>query len=323
MPAFLDWWRRRQAPKEDGNRKERRYQTIEGWLITKRIQPHGKECEMIRNKFCRPCNDGSGTPCSPVKAVSSFDSSDTVHTSSDSEAEEGEYKECPICMEPFSVDDIVSWSPNIDGTCKHVFHHECIKEWMLQSGNCPCCRELILPIDQEGHSLERPVLKELCKKRAKLAATSYYCLVDGFVCFDPPGKCNMEMFVALKSITACRLVPEDVSSRRGHRMLCGIEQEEEEAIIENDTQSHDDDGEDEEEQQQAPLSPCHISRNVDVEDPFQSSIEEEDDDDDSIDVTKRSVRPLILQNSQTSSSHSPQSTTSAASTGSRLEEGIF
>jgi hypothetical protein len=38
-----------------------------------------------------------------------------------------EWKECPICMEEFHVNDIVSWSPDNQTSCQHFFHHECIK----------------------------------------------------------------------------------------------------------------------------------------------------------------------------------------------------
>lgn len=89
---------------------------------------------------------------------------------------------------------------------------------MLQSGNCPCCRELILPIDGEGFQLERPVLKELCIKRARYAATSYYCQTDGLVCFDKrPGKCSKDLLDSLKTVTSCRIIPQDLVDRRGHR----------------------------------------------------------------------------------------------------------
>ena len=232
-------------------------------------------------------NDPSDGPSSPVKVSSSFDSSDTAHTAdSDVEACSDE-KECPICMEPFKVDDVVSWSPDLDGTCKHVFHHECIKEWMLQSGNCPCCRELILPIDEEGYPLDRPVLKELCRKRAKLAATSYYCIVDGLVCFEAPSKCSREMFTILKAATACRVEPHDVSGRRGNRM--NLESVTCDDMGEGDTEIED----------LEVMEPSSDSNNEynDAEEPSESSL-----DDDS---TTGSARPLILPERQSTSGTGP------------------
>jgi Ring finger domain len=113
--------------------------------------------------------------------------------------EDSDAKECPICMETFSVGDIVSWSPNTKTSCTHVFHHECIKEWLLRSGNCPCCREVVLPIDApdfQNHlnsnnennkddtnrnNNTNSLLKELSILRSKKAATTYYCLTHGLV----------------------------------------------------------------------------------------------------------------------------------------------
>mmetsp|Transcript_6754 Transcript_6754/g.8743 ORF Transcript_6754/g.8743 Transcript_6754/m.8743 type:complete len:369 (-) Transcript_6754:101-1207(-) len=224
-PPFLAWirrWRRATNNDEDDERRaERRYETIEGWLISKRVLAHDKDCEKIQSKFCQSCKVPEEL-CSPksVDPDASFDSVETDNTEQSSE--EGEEKECPICMEPYQIGDIVSWSPNVDVLCRHVFHHECIKEWMLQSGNCPCCRDLILPIDEEGFSLERSVLKELCQKRARLAATSYYCYEDGFVCFDKkPGKCSRSLLDSVKIATSCRITPKDLVELRGHRSGAG------------------------------------------------------------------------------------------------------
>lgn len=47
---------------------------------------------------------------------------------------------CPICLDPFKVDERVSWSRHLIA-CKHVYHANCISAW-LACGNkdCPCCR---------------------------------------------------------------------------------------------------------------------------------------------------------------------------------------
>ena len=48
--------------------------------------------------------------------------------------EKGEQKQCPICLEKFAVDDMISYFP-----CFHYFHAECIKKWMSNSNRCPVC----------------------------------------------------------------------------------------------------------------------------------------------------------------------------------------
>jgi Ring finger domain len=53
---------------------------------------------------------------------------------------------CTICLEAFQVGDNVSWST--DPTCGHVFHHSCIREWLLRRVACPCCRTVLLPVDR-------------------------------------------------------------------------------------------------------------------------------------------------------------------------------
>ena len=187
-PPILAWYRRRrngpQNEEEEKAHSLKRYETIEGWLISKvrsclfffstshdnkcytrlflmstyeshtsifltilyfleqRVVAHDKDCESIQRKFCRSCKYGtekeptsprSVEPFSPksvdMAAAASFDSAESGNTApscSDGEDEDDE-KECPICMEAFEVGDIVSWSPNTEVSCRHVFHHECIK----------------------------------------------------------------------------------------------------------------------------------------------------------------------------------------------------
>lgn len=57
-----------------------------------------------------------------------------------------EEQECSICMEVFKVGDKISFSPT-EG-CYHVFHHDCLRRWLLRKTDCPCCRVTMLPIDR-------------------------------------------------------------------------------------------------------------------------------------------------------------------------------
>ena len=44
-------------------------------------------------------------------------------------------RECCICMEEFRPPDVV-----VETGCKHVFHKQCCREWLLQARSCPVCR---------------------------------------------------------------------------------------------------------------------------------------------------------------------------------------
>lgn len=45
---------------------------------------------------------------------------------------------CAICLEAFKAGDKVSSSHNMK--CTHVFHRECVFEWLVKEESCPFCR---------------------------------------------------------------------------------------------------------------------------------------------------------------------------------------
>lgn len=47
--------------------------------------------------------------------------------------------DCSICLQPFKVKE----SLFITKECKHSFHFECFKQWMLNKDQCPLCRTVI------------------------------------------------------------------------------------------------------------------------------------------------------------------------------------
>lgn len=47
----------------------------------------------------------------------------------------GSSSACPICLEPFVVNDTVRTIP-----CFHAFHKDCIDPWLAQKANCPVCK---------------------------------------------------------------------------------------------------------------------------------------------------------------------------------------
>jgi Ring finger domain len=72
----------------------------------------------------------------------------SIHsTDTDVTARDGK---CSICLHRFKIGDIVSMSPNSSFyTCQHIFHHICIKEWLLDHNSCPFCREIYFRDDEE------------------------------------------------------------------------------------------------------------------------------------------------------------------------------
>lgn len=68
----------------------------------------------------------------------------------------GDYpRECCICMEDFRRSDIV-----VETYCKHVFHKQCCREWLLQARSCPICRtdipsHLNVPPEESSNTTNR------------------------------------------------------------------------------------------------------------------------------------------------------------------------
>ena len=49
------------------------------------------------------------------------------------------HTECVICMIDFCIGDSIRYLP-----CMHIYHKECIDDWLLRSFTCPTCME---PVD--------------------------------------------------------------------------------------------------------------------------------------------------------------------------------
>jgi hypothetical protein len=65
-------------------------------------------------------------------------------------------KQCPICIDEYEIGDEICSSPNEE--CPHVFHVDCMTQWLLKHGDCPLCRADYLEpskkadgIRHEGH----------------------------------------------------------------------------------------------------------------------------------------------------------------------------
>jgi hypothetical protein len=162
-------------------RKATRYAEVESWLISRRVEPHDEICK----KTLIYLDYGVDNP-KELKHGTSF--VDTVCTDVEcGSLSADEETECPVCMDALEVGDLVSWSPNAH--CEHVFHHCCIKEWLLKRKCCPCCRQIFLPVNQlEGLSKSKRT-EELLLGQQQLAAKRLFCIRHGVVSLSEPELC--------------------------------------------------------------------------------------------------------------------------------------
>jgi Ring finger domain len=52
---------------------------------------------------------------------------------------------CAICLDPFQMGDMVSYSSDVS-LCHHEYHQICITEWLMKCYQCPVCRSNYIPI---------------------------------------------------------------------------------------------------------------------------------------------------------------------------------
>ena len=61
---------------------------------------------------------------------------------------------CRICLEQFSV--VVNGNPVKILSCPHLFHKNCITQWLVSSRTCPICRALVFPSELININLPAP-----------------------------------------------------------------------------------------------------------------------------------------------------------------------
>lgn len=63
---------------------------------------------------------------------------------------------CPICLSELSED--LAAMP-----CKHVFHQECLRQWLLRTNSCPSCRLELITDDRDYEQFKKN--KDLIRQR--------------------------------------------------------------------------------------------------------------------------------------------------------------
>jgi len=189
-------------------RIRRRYETIEGWLVSKKVQAHDTVCQQCVKEFSSEQAEENEEDVRTIKRV------DTNVT--DDECSSDESRECPICMEDLKVGDVVSWSAN--KTCDHVFHHECIKEWLLRHINCPFCRQVFMPVDEIRGEQKAQRLQEMLTEHKIRNSTTYYCVKEGLVSIPSVIRCTQKELQQLQHrICDCVVGRPELAELRGSR----------------------------------------------------------------------------------------------------------
>jgi hypothetical protein len=98
-----------------------------------------------------------------------------------------EHQECTICQLAFQENDLVS---RLSG-CRHVYHHLCIKRWLLKHSHCPTCRQSF---------------DECIAASSSSGRSHYFCTRDGLrqVSYDREDDCT------------CRISPEELKQFRDY-----------------------------------------------------------------------------------------------------------
>jgi hypothetical protein len=140
------------TPTNQSERIKRRYQTIQEWLVTKKV---------VDDELQDDTGDAA-------QNTTSLDNDDDDH----------QLDCCQICLQEFKVGDRVSWSTG----CNHVYHLNCIKEWLLKKKDCPYCRNIMLQIDEEGRQADnKSSLVQLFETKRTREACTYFCKQNGLV----------------------------------------------------------------------------------------------------------------------------------------------
>jgi Component of SCF ubiquitin ligase and anaphase-promoting complex len=65
---------------------------------------------------------------------------------------------CSVCYEEYKIGDDIAWSWNDE--CPHVYHLQCILEWLLDNDDCPMCRAKYIIIDVKDMEEEEEEVEE-------------------------------------------------------------------------------------------------------------------------------------------------------------------
>ena len=125
------------SPRNILNAQLQNFSAIVNAMIERSIDDMNMEI-VINNSLADSVNQRTDTTNIKTDCIKFSDISDNTIT------------RCMICLLDFKNDDKVQYLP-----CQHIFHHECINEWVKYKNECPTCRNQIETEEEEREEEER------------------------------------------------------------------------------------------------------------------------------------------------------------------------
>jgi hypothetical protein len=149
---------RRELREKEQQSPEDRRALVSSSLRTKRVLAQDEDGNMTLGNI----NSSSDDEASPQQKNSFPPAAPDCH-----DDEDDEEHACVICLEPFQVGDVVSWS-RFSKTCHHVFHTDCIQPWLedKRHDDCPSCRTTLIVNhkEEESHATTPPTTTTTTQK---------------------------------------------------------------------------------------------------------------------------------------------------------------
>jgi hypothetical protein len=92
-----------------------------------------------------------------------YEASDELHALTDGDVE------CIICLSEMEAGEELVKLPCSEAAKAHVFHHDCLKRWLLCSAACPTCRRGVRPMLKAGPAAPAPANRPQAVARGRRA----------------------------------------------------------------------------------------------------------------------------------------------------------